>query len=105
MGITIKCLHGLKFHRYDNKLEIEYDNVTVIIHDDDKVQEVIFQIVTLHEHGGGDLSEPECHLELSMCRNPNHTFKYPYSLRDVMLQDYENLRKYLEKNMSEPEID
>lgn len=101
MGITIKCFHGLKIIKNDYKVEIEYDNVTLIINNDDKVQEVIFQIVTLHEHGGGNLSEPECHIEISMCRQPNHTFKYPYSLRSVMIEDYEKLREYLEENMTE----
>lgn len=99
MALKIKCSHGLTIINNKNNITIQYDNVTLEIRSYESIREIIFQMYKDNKKE----SSPKCFIEILTSRGANFQFEYPYSLRYMMMDDYNELQAHLEKNMTEPE--
>lgn len=99
MPIKIKCSHSLTIIKRKDIIIIQYDNVTLEIHDYERIRELVFQMYKTDEDEENSPS-PNCFIEIITRRGADIIFEYPYSLRYMMMDDYNELQAHLEKNIS-----
>ena len=99
MAMTIKCEHGLTVKKTEGELKIIYDNTTLMFYDWHRVRELIVQIYTINGNECNEGEQTKCFIELITDKNAGYVFQYPYSLRHMMLEDYDLLKKILEPYM------
>ncbi len=101
MTLTITCFDdSMAFKEFNDKVEIYYENSILRIYNWQPVQEVILQSGALCEDEGGEAIPEYCTIEICLTRGGNYVYKYPYSLRHVMLENFDKITKLLKKNMS-----
>ena len=102
MPIKFVCDHELKLEVGQTSgiikyKKIIYDDIVITIYDDEKVLEIVTQLVKVHEDIE-DVEQPMCCIEIITQRG-TYCLNYSYKDCSIMCKEFDNLMKFLEPNM------
>ena len=95
MAFIVNCTNGIAISKKEDTLQITSGNFTFKLYSWQKVREFLISIYS--EEG----EEPKCFIEIITSNNSDLVLNYPYSLRYLMLDDYELLKQALKPYMKE----